>query len=51
MTVSAHDPDPGRRAGEPEETAHLLRLPKNAARLLSVLVRSVRGKTPATESY
>ena len=32
-----------------EETAHLLRSPKNAARLLSALARSLGGKTPAVE--
>lgn len=32
-----------------QETAHLLRSPKNAARLLSALGRSVGGKTPPTE--
>jgi antitoxin YefM len=32
-----------------EETAHLLRSPKNAARLLSALARSVGGKAPPME--
>lgn len=32
-----------------EETAHLLRSPKNAVRLLSALARSAGGKTPAAE--
>lgn len=32
-----------------EETAHLLRSPKNAARLLSALARSTGRKTPPTE--
>ena len=32
-----------------EETAHLLRSPKNAARLLSALARSVSGTTPPLE--
>jgi antitoxin YefM len=32
-----------------EETAHLLRSPKNAARLLSALARSVGGKTASVE--
>ena len=32
-----------------EETAHLLRSPKNAARLLSALARSTGRKTPSVE--
>jgi len=32
-----------------EATAHLLRSPKNAARLLSALARSVGGKAPPVE--
>lgn len=32
-----------------EETAHLLRSPKNAARLLAALQRSVRRSTPPTD--
>jgi antitoxin YefM len=32
-----------------QETAHLLRSPKNAARLLAALARSQRQETPAVE--
>lgn len=32
-----------------QETAHLLRSPKNATRLLSALLRSRRGQTPPVE--
>jgi antitoxin YefM len=32
-----------------QETAHLLRSPKNAARLLAALARSERRKTPAVD--
>ena len=31
------------------ETAHLMRSPKNATRLLSALLRSRRGETPPVE--
>ncbi len=32
-----------------QETAHLMRSPKNATRLLSALLRSRRGETPPVE--
>jgi antitoxin YefM len=32
-----------------QETAHLMRSPKNATRLLSALLRSRRGQTPPVE--